>query len=260
MLVLFLAFLSAVGIPPKPAHYVTDNAGVLTGARADALNHQLADFERETSNQLLVYVDRDFPADTTLEDFTSQAFHEWHVGQQGKDNGTILFVFTDARKLRIETGYGVEEKLTDAKAKRITSTVMKPLLQRGDTAGAVEAGTAAIMETLRGLEFHGTGKTAAETQKAAGGSWGLIALAVAVPFLFLGVIVALIVAAARAQRNGRFAGASTGGSWSRTYTPGSGWSSSSSSDSSSDSSSSSSSDGFSSGGGDGGGGGASDSW
>jgi uncharacterized protein len=259
MLALLLAFLSAVSVPPKPVHYVTDNSGVLGDARADALNHKLADFERETSNQLLVYVDRDLPPQTTLEEFSSQALHEWHVGQQGRDNGAILFVFTDARKMRIETGYGVEAKLTDAKARRITSTVMKPLLQQQDTAGAIEAGAAAIMDTLRGLDFQGTGQTVAQTHQAASTSWGFVALAVAVPFVLLAIIIGLIVVFARGQRSGAFSGASMGRSWSRTYSSDTGWSSSSSSDSSSDSSSSSSDD-FSGGGGDGGGGGASDSW
>ncbi|HWS73281.1 MAG TPA: TPM domain-containing protein [Thermoanaerobaculia bacterium] len=255
MLVLLLALLSAVPLPARPAHYVTDNAAVLDAARAAALDHKLAEFERETSNQLLVYIDRDLPPETTLEEFSSQALHEWKVGQQGKDNGAILFLFTDARKMRIETGYGVEEKLTDAKAKRITSTVIKPLLQKNDPTGAVEAGTAAMMDTLRGLDFHGTGKTVAQTQQVESTSWAIVALAMAVPFLFLCFVVGLIVAIGRLRRGGAFVKTQTasGTSWT--------WSSSSSDSSdSSDSSSSSSSDSFSGGGGDGGGGGSSDSW
>src|SRR5689334_22122039 len=129
-----LLFLLATALPPKPARYVTDNAGVLGPARADALNAKLAQFERDTSNQVLVYIDRDLPADTTIEEMGADAIHRWGVGQKGKDNGAILFVFTNPKKLRIEVGYGLEATLTDAKSKRITSTVIKPRFKQGDLA------------------------------------------------------------------------------------------------------------------------------
>jgi uncharacterized protein len=256
MLVLLLALLSAIPLPAKPARYVTDNAGVLDAARAEALNEKLAQFERETSNQLLVYIDRDLPPDTTIEEMGSQAIHEWGVGQKGKDNGAILFLFTDARKMRIEVGYGLEEKLTDAKAKRITSTVIKPLLQQKDPTGAVEAGAAAMMETVRGLDFKGSGQTVAETGSTTELSDGCgIALIFGIVFGAIGIVVFAIVAKAKGWLKG--GGASK--SWGRSYSSDTGWTSSSSSDSSSSDSSDSSSD-FSGGGGDGGGGGASDSW
>lgn len=276
MLVLLLAFLGAISppasaatplqaaVPPRPSRYVTDNAGALDAARAEALNHKLAEFERQTSNQLLVYVDRDLPQGTTLEEFTSEALHQWKVGQQGKDNGAILFVFTDAHKLRIETGYGVEEKLTDAKAKRITSTVMKPLLKANDTTGAVEAGAGAMMDAIRGLDFQGTGKTVHDAQSGTSGP--PIAGCIVLVLLVVGFLLAgfLIFRSARRRRTTPGDPTQPATPWWSMPVSGSSsssddrWSSSSSSDSYD--SSSSSSDDFSSGGGDGGGGGASDSW
>jgi uncharacterized protein len=255
MLVLLLALLSAIPLPAKPARYVTDNAGVLDAARAKALNEKLAQFERETSDQVLVYVDRDLPAETTIEDLGSQAIHQWGVGQKGKDNGAILFLFTDARKMRIEVGYGLEEKLTDAKAKRITSTVIKPLLQQKDPTGAVEAGAVAMMDTIRGLPFQGAGHTVAETHTTELSDGCGIALILGILFGVIGIVVFAIVAKAK----GWLKGSGGSKSWGRSYSSDTGWTSSSSSDSSSSDSSDSSSD-FSGGGGDGGGGGASDSW
>ena len=149
-----LLFLAAVALPPKPARYVTDNAGVLGDARANALNEKLAQFERDTSDQVLVYVDRDLPPDTTIEEMGAEAIRKWGVGQKGKDNGAILFVFTGEKKMRIETGYGLESTLTDAKSKRITNTVMKPLMQRGDLAGGIEAGADAMLTVIRGAGVH----------------------------------------------------------------------------------------------------------
>jgi uncharacterized protein len=255
MLVLLLAFLSAIPLPSKPARYVTDNAAVLDATRAAALNEKLAQFERETSNQILVYVDRKLPEETTIEEMGSQAIHEWGVGQKGKDNGAILFVFTDAHKMRIEVGYGLEEKLTDAQSKRITSTVIKPFLQKNDPTGAVEAGAGAMMDTVRGLGLQGSGKTAAENGASGGSAAGCAVLIVVFLLFGVGGIVLLVWI-------GKRRGWNFNTSKSATWSSGSGWTSSSSnsfSSSDSDSSSSSSSD-FSGGGGDGGGGGSSDSW
>jgi uncharacterized protein len=240
-----LLFLVAVALPPKPARYVTDNAGVLGEARASALNEKLAQFERDTSDQVLVYVDRDLPPDTSIEEMGAEAIRKWGVGQKGKDNGAILFVFTGAKKMRIEVGYGLESTLTDAKSKRITSTVIKPLIVRGDMAGAIEAGAVAMLSVIRGAEFTGTGTT--QSQRGVRTiPCGLV--------MGLGVVlfVVLIIAIQRSRR-----GRGSGGGWAGSSDSSS---SGSSSSSSSDSSSSGSDSGFSGGGGDGGGGGASDSW
>ncbi|MEO8380440.1 MAG: TPM domain-containing protein, partial [Acidobacteriota bacterium] len=107
-------------VPPKPRDYVADRAGILDPAAARALNGRLLQFERETSNQLVVFVDRRVPPGTTLEELSAASIRHWGVGQEGKDNGAILFVFVDDRKMRIEVGYGLESVLTDARSKRIT--------------------------------------------------------------------------------------------------------------------------------------------
>jgi len=272
MLVLLLAFLAAIPLPAKPARYVTDNASVLDDARAAALNEKLAGFERGTSDQLLVYVDRDLPAGTTIEEMGSQAIHQWGVGQKGKDNGVILFLFTGPHKMRIEVGYGLEATLTDAEARRITSTVMKPLLQQNDTAGAIEAGANAIMAAIRSAQFRGTGRTVAETERAAAPSGNDDEYGGLVVFVVIAVLIGLaILAVIISSRPGRttddvpssWTPSPRVRSWSSaaaSSTESSSFSSSGSDSSSSGSDSSSSSSDFSGGGGDSGGGGASDSW
>jgi uncharacterized protein len=139
-------------VPPRPKDHVTDRAGVLTPERAQSLNARLTTFERETSNQFLVFIDRALPESTTLEALTVAAIRHWGVGQKGKDNGVILFVFTEDRVMRIEVGYGLEPLLTDGRSKRITSRVIKPLFREGKMAEGIEAGAAAIMEVTRGGE------------------------------------------------------------------------------------------------------------
>ena len=262
MLALLLALVTSINVPPKPAGYLTDNAHVLDVTRAHALNEKLAQFERETSNQILVYVDRKLPPDTTIEQFANEAMHQWGVGQKGKDNGAVLFLFIDDRKMRIEVGYGLEARLTDARSRQITTTIIKPYLLKQDFTGAAEAGANAMIETVRAERSQGTGKTVHETK--ASKPWpiafGFILLAIiagvaAAPIYFL------IRVFARQARTPGASGSSNIGMFdsSNTTTNDSLWSSSSggSSDSSSSSSDSSSFDG---GGGDSGGGGASDSW
>jgi len=251
MLAFLLALLS-VAVPPKPATYVTDKAGVLDAAKVHALNEKLAQFERDTSNQILVYVDRSLPADTTIEQFANESMHQWGVGQKGKDNGAVLFLFTGDRKMRIEVGYGLEGVLTDAKSRVITSTIIKPRLRAADYDGAVEQGVDGIIAVVRGEGLNGTGQTAHESKARRGSGFTQF-----VPLVFI-LFIGLIIVIARAVRRG---GTRTSGWTPSTGSDSSLWtsSSSSSSDSFSDSSSSSDSS-FDGGGGDSGGGGASDSW
>ena len=148
-------------IPEKPARYVTDRASVLPAGAAEELNEKLARFERETSNQILVWIDRRLPEGFTLEDFTVRAAQKWGAGQKKTDNGAILFVFTEDRKLRIEVGYGLEGAIPDITAKRIIDGEIVPRFRERDYAGGVEAGAAALMAAARG-EYKGSGRTVAE--------------------------------------------------------------------------------------------------
>ena len=249
---------------PKPARYVTDTAGVVPSDRAAALNEKLAAFERETSDQILVYVADRVPEGTTLEELGARSMREWGVGQKGKSNGVVFFVFPGDRKMRIEVGYGLEGAIPDARAHRITDEVVKPFFQHGDYAGGIEAGADALLSAARGEPFAGTGKTVAERRRGLKAPHPLF-LAIAVGFLGFWVLMAvLIVRSIRKHQPGArpAAGVRRGG-----WTTGSGaWSastlssSSAASESWSSSDSSSSSSDFSGGGGDGGGGGASDSW
>ncbi len=142
--------------PRSRPRYVTDRAGVLGAGRAEALNARLEQFERETSDQLLVWVDRKIPEGFTLEDFTVRAAQKWGVGQKKIDNGAILFVFTEDRKMRIEVGYGLEGALPDALAHRIQESEILPRFRSNDYAGGIEAGMAAMMAAIKG-EYKGSG-------------------------------------------------------------------------------------------------------
>ena len=152
-----------MNVPPRPERYATDRAGVIDAARLAALNERLAQFERETSNQILVYVDRRVPAGTTMEEFATAALGAWGVGQKGKDNGIVFFAFIDDRKMRIEVGYGLEGAVPDLRTNVILEEQVKPRFRSGDFAGGVDAAAAELMKAARGEPYQGTGRTVAES-------------------------------------------------------------------------------------------------
>ena len=149
-------------VPPRPPKYATDRTGRLPAARVAALNEKLAAFERQTSTQVLVYVDARLPAGTTLEEFTNAAFHEWGIGQKGKDNGVLFVAFLDDRVMRLEVGYGLEGALPDARARQITSDFVKPRFRAGDYQGGIDAAADQILSAARGEPYRGTGRTVAQ--------------------------------------------------------------------------------------------------
>src|SRR6476659_4704961 len=153
-------------LPPKPTRYVTDRARVL-GGREEALNSRLEDFEKESSNQILVWTDRRVPENFTLEECTVAAARKWEAGQKGKNNGAVLFVFVDDRKMRIEVGYGLEGSLPDAVAHRIQEEEILPRFRAGDYPGGIEAGVNAMIAATKG-EYRGTGSTVANRGRRRG--------------------------------------------------------------------------------------------
>ncbi len=157
-------------IPPAPARWVTDRAGLLSATAVSTLDARLEVFERETGRQVLVYIDRT-TGTTPIEDFAVRAFEAWKVGRKGLDDGAVLFVMADDRKLRIEVGYGLEPVVTDLRASRIIRDVIVPRLQAGDNDGAVTEGTASLLGTIAG-ESYGSGVVESESAPSSAGRSG----------------------------------------------------------------------------------------
>ena len=152
--------MAAEPVPAKPARYVEDQAGVLPGPVQQRLLQRLDAYERETSGQIVVAVYKRLPEAAELSDYASRVFKAWQIGQQGRDNGVLVLVFTEDRKIRIEVGYGLEGAIPDALAKRIIEDDMTPRFRNGDYAGGVEAGVDALIAASKG-EYKGTGSTVA---------------------------------------------------------------------------------------------------
>src|ERR1051326_1016189 len=152
------AVFAAEVIPPKPAGYFNDYANVVSKEKALALNEKLAQFERETSNQVVVAVYRKMETDSSIEDYAQVIAQSWGVGQKDKSggNGVVLLVFIEDRKISIQVGYGLEGALPDVTAFDIRSRHITPHFRTGDYAGGLEEGIDLICKAIRG-EYKGTG-------------------------------------------------------------------------------------------------------
>jgi uncharacterized protein len=148
-----------VPIPAPPVRWVTDTVGFLTPAARAALDRHLEASARSTGTQVLVWIG-ETTGDTPTEDWTVRAFERWRVGQQGLDNGLVLFVFAGDRKVRVEVGYGLEGQVPDVVASRVIREVVVPRIQAGDTDGAVAAGVAALLEAVGGEAVTTPGRAA----------------------------------------------------------------------------------------------------
>jgi uncharacterized protein len=156
-----LTALAAEVIPPPPAQYFNDYAGVISPATAAQLNQRLEQFERDASSQIVVAIFSKMQSDSSIEDYTVRVAQSWKVGQKDKNNGAVLFVFTQDHKMFLQVGYGLEGALPDALCKRIIEDEIKPHFKAGDFNGGVTAGVSAILAATKG-EYKGTGQTVAE--------------------------------------------------------------------------------------------------
>src|SRR5260370_3215017 len=154
-------------IPPKPPAYFNDYANVVSKEAAHRFNEQLAQFERETSDQIVVAVFPKMQSDSSVDDYTQRVAQSWGVGQKDKRNGAVLFVFIEERKMFIQVGYGLEGALPDVTAFDITENHVKPHFRNGDYEGGLTTGIDLICKAIRG-EYKGSGKTVAERRGKAG--------------------------------------------------------------------------------------------
>jgi uncharacterized protein len=204
-------------IPPKPDRYFNDYAGVVSKTAALHFNEELARFERETSDQVVVAIFPKMQSDSDIADYTQRVAQAWGVGQKERRNGVVLFVFVQDRKMFIQVGYGLEGALPDITAFDITEYRMKPLFRNGDYEGGIATGIDSIFKAIRG-EYKGSGNTVAERNRRGGGAPSFV--------FFIIFLIALIVISRIMRRLGGygyssrrggpifFPGGGGGGGWS----------------------------------------------
>ena len=154
--VFFLAALAALAATPadpiavpKLNARVTDLTGSLTAPERDAIEARLGEFEAKKGSQVAILLVPSIGPET-IEEFAGRVTDEWKLGRKGVDDGVLLVVAKQERKIRIQTGRGVQGTLTDALSKRIASDIVAPRFRTGDFAGGIEAGADAIMKAIEG--------------------------------------------------------------------------------------------------------------
>jgi uncharacterized protein len=138
--------LVAKSLPPFSAP-VVDAAGVVPDDVERRVSAALVDYQSRSGNQVAVAVIKS-TGDQSIEDYTIDLAREWGVGQKGADNGVVLVIAYEDRKLRIEVGRGLEGSLTDLQSGRLIREQIVPRLQAGDVGGAVELGAEGIRREL----------------------------------------------------------------------------------------------------------------
>ena len=260
-LLLFLLFpvLAAAAEPNYPAltGRIVDNANLLNAEASARIEQKLKAHEEKTSDQVVVATLPSLQG-YPIEEFANGLFRAWKLGDKAKNNGVLLIVAPNERKVRIEVGYGLEGALTDALSKVIITTAVAPKFKNGDFAGGIEGGIDAILSILTGDAEEWQRRAQIRSDES---SWVETAAVIFVMIMVFILIVSFMQELGRSSggarrhrtRDGRWIVLPPSG--------GSGWSGGSSSGGwNSGWGGGSSSGGFSGGGGSSGGGGASGDW
>ena len=154
---------------------VNDDAEILSPETRKSLTELLKAHEDKTGNQVVVLTIPSLGGDS-IEEYAVKVFEAWKLGQRGKDNGVLVIVSVQDRRMRIEVGYGLEPVLTDLLAGRVIRNVMTPRFKTGDYNNGVLEGAQAIVAVLEKSEAAGLEAVAEQEQGTAPSGSGFDAM------------------------------------------------------------------------------------
>src|ERR1700758_3251688 len=143
----FMAFAD-VAVPPLSGR-VVDQTGTLSSDTIASLTQTLKDLQARKGSQIAVLI-VPTTAPETIEQYSIRVAEAWKIGRKKIDDGALLVVAKDDRKLRIEVGYGLEGALTDVTARRIIDETIVPRFKRGDFDGGITDGISRIIRVIDG--------------------------------------------------------------------------------------------------------------
>lgn len=189
-------------IPPKPSEQtsVYDEADMLSSADESRLEQKLINYADTTSTQIVVVTIQSLQGEYEGT-YAAHWAHEWGIGQSEKDNGLLILVAEDERKIWITTGYGLEAYLTDAKSKEIIELIILPEFRNGDIYAGLNKGTTAIFQVLNGT-FKGV------PQSKSGSSGGIPIRAIIFFIIFIVIIISMFNKRGGGKNGGRGTGRS----------------------------------------------------
>jgi uncharacterized protein len=192
-------------IPDQPRARVNDLAGLLQPAEAEQLESLLQGYERESSCQLVLLTVNSLGGDT-VQNVAVSTFARWKLGSKTNNNGVLMLIALDDRKIWIEVGYGLEGRLTDAITSSIYRNTITPALRQRQYYNGIRAGFEQVIAATRG-EYAATQDTrSSSNQQGSSKSLGL---------MFFFFIVVLLMIISKATSGGL--GSALGGGRRRTY-------------------------------------------
>ena len=159
-LALLLPSLAAAQTFPPLTGRVVDNAGLLTPTQRTEIEQLSQSVEQASTRQFVIATVASLQG-LAIEDYGYRLGRAWGIGQRGVNNGVILLIAPNEKKVRIEVGYGLEPIMTDALSSVIINQVILPKFRAGDMAGGIVAGAHAIADQLK-LPLEAGEKRAAE--------------------------------------------------------------------------------------------------
>lgn len=148
LLFFFPIFIQAKDVPTLTGR-VVDESWTLDSGFVSFLERQLKEHESKTSNQIVVLVIPSLEGEG-IEEYSMKVVEAWKLGQKKKDNGVLLLIAINDRKLRIEVGYGLEGNLTDVLCHHIIEKEIKPYFKKGDIQSGIQNGINAIIDAIEG--------------------------------------------------------------------------------------------------------------
>jgi uncharacterized protein len=192
LVALFFAAPALAQTYPPLSGRVVDQADLLNPQQEAELSAKLEALERASTRQLVVLTVPDLQG-REIEDYGVGLGRAWRIGQQGANNGAVLIVAVQERKMRIEVGYGLEGILTDALSSQIINRDIRPRFRDGDFPGGINAGVDAIIEQLQAPPEAAEARVraAAQSRERRGGGGSFIPLIFWV-IVFIFIIFSLI--------------------------------------------------------------------
>ena len=202
LLISFPLYIFSQEIPkrPNPPRLVNDFANVLTPDQLATLESKLVAYDDSTSNQIVIVIVNTLN-DAPIEDYALEILRQWGVGNKEKNNGVVLVAAIKDRKIRIETGYGLEGAVPDITANEIIRNLIGPNFRSGNYYRGFDEATDAIIKAAAG-EYQAPAGYRKETRTRRSGS--------GIPF-FLIIMVLILLFSRRGGGGGRGGMMSRGG-------------------------------------------------
>ncbi|QCK15112.1 TPM domain-containing protein [Mangrovivirga cuniculi] len=137
---------------PDVKKFAVDKTNTLSSSEIETLNTKLANFEKETGSQVIAVMVKSTKPEE-IEQFSIRLADKLNVGREGIDDGVILLVAKNDRRVRIEVGYGLEGAIPDIYAKRIIEGIIKPDFRNGEFYEGINHATDALFKLIRGEEL-----------------------------------------------------------------------------------------------------------